>query len=817
VAQPPLVIPDLEFSNGLGGFADDGKQYVTVMGPGQSTPVPWINVVSNPAFGFQVAADGGGYTWSVNSRENQLTPWSNDPVTDRPGEAFYIRDDDAGALWSPTAHPIRDDKAAYMARHGRGFSRFEHVAHGIASDLLQYVSLDAPVKISRLKLHNVSNRTRNLSVTAYVEWVLGRSRSSSLAFVATAVDSLTGALLATNPWNRDFGSRVAFADLRGAQTDWTGDRKEFIGRNGTLSSPAALSTDAPFSRTTGSGLDPCAALRTSIEIAPNASAEVVFLLGEADHAEEARAIINQYRSINLDAVLKEVETHWNKMLGRVQVKTPDRAMDIMLNGWLMYQTIACRIWARSGFYQSSGAYGFRDQLQDGMALAAVLPAMTRSHLLRAAARQFVEGDVQHWWLPHSGQGVRTRISDDRAWLAYTVAHYIDVSGDAGVLDEVVPFLEGQQLAPHEHDNFFLPHVSDQTATLFEHCARALDQSLALGRHGLPLIGTGDWNDGMNRVGEKGEGESVWLGWFLHAALAAFMPIAEARGDVKRATRWRQHMAKLGSSLGSEAWDGEWYRRGFYDDGTPLGSSASDECKIDSIAQSWSVLSAAADRERGRAAMAALEARLIKPGEGLALLFAPPFDKTSHDPGYIKGYPPGIRENGGQYTHAATWSVMAMAKLGEGDKAFELFSMLNPINHARTRSAVHRYKVEPYVLAADIYAKAPHVGRGGWTWYTGSAGWMQRAGLEAILGLRIKGEFLHLDPCIPKHWPSYEMTLAYHSATYRIRIENPRGESAGIQDLVMDGAKYPAHKPLLPLRDDGKVHHIVIVLGKPPSS
>ena len=727
VLRSSPAVPDFEFFNGLGGFAEGGQQYVTVLGPGQSTPAPWINVISNPGFGFQVAADGGGYTWAVNSRENQLTPWSNDPVTDQPGEAFYIRDDDSGALWSPTAHPIRDEGATYMARHGWGFSRFEHVAHGIASDLRQFVPLDAPIKISRLTLHNTSSRTRRLSVTGYVEWVLGRARSTSLAFVTTSIDPATGALLAMNPWSKDFGTRVAFADMRGMQTDYTGDRSEFLGRNGRISSPAALRSSRPFSRATGAGLDPCAALRSRIELAPSSSVEVVFLMGQTEHAEEARTLIARYRNANLDDVQADVAAHWKRLLGSVQVRTPDRAMDIMLNGWLMYQTIACRLWARSGFYQSSGAYGFRDQLQDGMALASVQPDTTRAHLLRAAARQFPEGDVQHWWLPHSGQGVRTRISDDCAWLACTVAQYIDASGDLTVLDEQVPFVEGQQLEPHAHDNFFLPGISDETATLYEHCARALDHSLETGRHGLPLIGTGDWNDGMNRVGEKGEGESVWLGWFIHAALTAFAPLAEVRGEKEHAARWRAHAARLEDALASAAWDGAWYLRGFYDDGTALGSSSSDECRIDSIAQSWAVLSGASDSIRSRTAMEALERTLIKPDQGLALLFAPPFDKTEQDPGYIKGYPPGIRENGGQYTHAAAWTVMAMARMGDGNKAFDLFSMLNPINHARSRSEVLRYKVEPYVVAADIYAKTPHVGRGGWTWYTGSAGWLQRAG------------------------------------------------------------------------------------------
>ena len=725
---------------------------MTVLGPGQSTPAPWINVIANPEFGFHTGAEGGGYTWSINSRENQITPWSNDPVSDRPGEAFYLRDDDTGDLWTPTAQPIRDLAATYVARHGRGYSRFEHVAHEIASDLLQYVPVDDPVKISRLVLTNRSTRPRRLSVTAYVEWVLGSARSATLPFISTEIDAATGAMFARNRWSANFGSRVAFADLRAAQTSWTGDRREFIGRNGTLARPAALAGAVALSGAVGAGLDPCAALSATIELSPGEAVEVVFLLGEAKDEDAARDLVGRYRAADLDAVESEVERQWDDILGSVVVKTPDRSMDIMLNGWLLYQTLSCRVWARSGFYQASGAYGFRDQLQDGMALAATRPRLTREHLMRAAARQFVEGDVQHWWLPHSGQGVRTRISDDRPWLAYAVAHYVQATGDFGILDEKVPFLEGQTLKPGEHDSLFNPTVSDQRATVFEHCALALDASLALGAHGLPLIGTGDWNDGMNRVGENGAGESVWLGWFLHAALTAFIPIAETRQEIGRAAAWRAHAAALAASVEDEAWDGHWYRRAFFDDGEPLGASANEECRIDSIAQSWAVISGAAARDRAAKAMSAVERELIRRDEGLALLFAPPFDKSAPDPGYIKGYPPGIRENGGQYTHAALWSVMAFAALGEGDKAADLFSLLNPINHARSRSDVLRYKVEPYVVAADIYASAPHIGRGGWTWYTGSAGWMQRAGIESILGLTIRGAALHLDPCIPKTWP-----------------------------------------------------------------
>jgi cyclic beta-1,2-glucan synthetase len=804
--------PQLEFFNGLGGFGAGGKEYVTILGPGQSTPAPWINVIANSAFGFQVATEGGGYTWSANSRENQLTPWSNDPVSDPPGEAFYLRDEISGEVWSPTALPIRDPQATYVARHGRGYSRFEHESHGIAADLVQFAPLDGSIKISRLRLTNPSGRARHLSVTAFVEWTLAASRSASLAFVETEKDFETGAILARNPWNTSFGSRVAFADMRGAQSELTGDRREFIGRNRTLANPAAMTGATPLSNKVGAGLDPCAAMRAKLDLPPGGAAEIVFFLGDAATRDEARATIKRYRTADLDAVEAGIASFWAETLGAVVVKTPDRSMDIMLNGWLLYQTLACRVWARSAFYQASGAYGFRDQLQDGMALAAARPDLTREHLLRATGRQFVEGDVQHWWLPHSGQGVRTRISDDRPWLAFAVAQYVKTSGDARVLDESVAFLEGAPLAAEETDNFFLPIISKTRATLFEHCALALDQSLALGRHGLPLMGTGDWNDGMNRVGEKGEGESVWLGWFLHTALTAFAPLALARNETARAEKWTMHADALKVALEREAWDGDWYTRAYFDDGAALGAAADDECRIDSIAQSWAVLSGAATPGRAARAMAALDRELIRRNVGLALLFAPPFDKTALDPGYIKGYPPGVRENGGQYTHAATWSVMAFAALGDGDKAGELFAMLNPINHARTRAEVHRYKVEPYVVCADIYSAAPHVGRGGWTWYTGSAGWMQRAGVESLLGLRLLGATLCVDPCIPKAWGQFDATVKYRSARYSIHVENPGGVSAGVVHAEADGVEIKERPLRVPLLDDESDHQVHVRLG-----
>ncbi|HEX5066117.1 MAG TPA: hypothetical protein VFY49_08385, partial [Myxococcota bacterium] len=775
-------------------------------------PAPWINVVANPAFGFQAAVEGSGYTWAGGSRENQLTPWSNDPVTDRPGEALYVRDEESGALWGPTALPMRDEAAPYVARHGAGYSRFEHTSHGIALELVQFVPLEDPVKVSRLTLKNTSGRKRRLSVAAYAEWVLGPSRGASALSVVTDLDAQTGALFARNPWNAAFGAHVAFADLGGRQTGWSGDRREFLGRHGTLDSPAALAGPAPLSGRVGAGLDACAALQAPVELEPGGSAEVVFLLGQAPGEHEARALLQRYRAADLDALLGEVAAHWDGVLGTVQVKTPERSMDLMLNRWLLYQTLACRLWARSAFYQASGAYGFRDQLQDAMALAVSRPALTRAHLLRAAARQFAEGDVQHWWLPPTGQGVRTRISDDRLWLAYAAAHYVQVTGDAAVLEESVPFLEGRPLQEGEHDAYYQPHPSEERASLFEHCARALDASVAVGAHGLPLMGTGDWNDGMNRVGEEGKGESVWLGWFLYATLGALAPLARARGEAARAEQWLSQGRALRASLEREGWDGEWYRRGYYDDGTPLGSARSEECRIDSIAQSWSVISGGAERLRARRAMDSVEELLIRREERLALLFAPPFERTARDPGYIKGYPPGVRENGGQYTHAAAWSVIAFAALGEGDKALELFSLLNPIHHTSTRADVQRYKVEPYAVAADVYSVAPHAGRGGWTWYTGSAAWLYRAGLESILGFRVQGDSLLLDPCIPEAWPGFEIVYKHRSARYEIVVENPRGVSRGVDSAMLDGSLLPAGEARVPLADDGAVHRVKVVLG-----
>jgi cyclic beta-1,2-glucan synthetase len=804
---------DLEFFNGLGGFAANGREYVTLLRPGQSTPAPWINVIANPHFGFHVAAEGSAYTWSRSSRENQLTPWANDPVADRPGEALYLRDEATGELWGPTAAPMHDPRARYTARHGQGYSRFTHESHGLTHDLLVYVPLADSLKISRLTLHNTSGRVRRLSLTAYVEWVLGGSRTATAPYIVTELDPATGALFARNPFNNTFVGRVAFADLGGKQTDWTGDRREFIGRHGTLADPAALVAGEPLSGSLGAGLDPCGALRTLFTLEVDATVELVFFLGDAADPAEARTLLERYRATDLQEVFRGVLGHWDDVLGTVQVRTPERSLDLMLNRWLLYQTLACRMWARSAFYQASGAFGFRDQLQDGMALAVTAPAITREHLLRAASRQFAAGDVQHWWLPETLQGVRTRMTDDRVWLAYAVAHYLEVTGDSAVLAEVIPFIKGRELQPGEHDAYFLPAIAEESATLFEHCARALDASLSLGVHGLPLIGTGDWNDGMNRVGELGRGESVWLGWFLHATLTIFAPLARAQGDTPRSLRWLANAELLRSALERDGWDGDWYRRGYFDDGAPLGSASSDECRIDSIAQSWGVISGAASAVRATQAMTAVDQLLLPREARLALLFTPPFDHTALEPGYIKGYPPGIRENGGQYSHAAAWSAIAFALLGEAEKAAEVLAMLNPVTRSLTRADVQRYKVEPYVVAADIYSVAPHAGRGGWTWYTGSAGWMYRAGIEWILGFRVQGNRLAFAPCIPKAWPRFEISFRYRATKYEISVENPARVSRGIAHGELDGESLAAGCTTIELVNDGLTHRLKLQLGE----
>jgi len=812
--EPTVAVPERSFFNGLGGFVDKGREYVTVLGEGQWTPAPWLNVVSNRKdFGFQVTESGAGYTWSANSRENRLTPWSNDAVSDAPGECVYLRDEDTGTVWTPTPLPIREAEP-YSIRHGQGYTVFEHTSHGISQELLMFVPLDASIKISLLRLRNRTNRKRRISVTSYAELVLGVQRGASAPYVTTQIDGATGAIFARNSYNNEFAQRILFADISERERTLTCDRKEFLGRNGSLARPAALRR-ASLSGRVGAGLDPCAALQTIIELEPGEEREIHIQIGQGESVEEARALVMRYRQpTRVNEAFEEIVSYWDNLLGAIEVRTPDAAMDTLLNRWLLYQSLACRVWSRSAFYQSGGAYGFRDQLQDVMALVYSEPQIAREQILRAAAHQFREGDVQHWWHPPTNRGVRTRFSDDLLWLPFVASFYAQVTGDISLFDEIVPFIEAPTLAEGEDEAYMQPSVSAESATVYEHCVRTIDRSLGVGAHGLPLIGSGDWNDGMNRIGNKGKGESVWMGWFLHKTLADFAPFCEARKQVERAARYRAHMKKLQQALEEKAWDGDWYVRAYFDDGTPLGSSRNEECRIDSIAQSWGVISGAADPHRAHRAMASVEEYLVRRGDGLVILFTPPFDKSALDPGYIKGYVPGVRENGGQYTHAALWTLIAYAMLGDGDRAGELFALLNPINHASTRAGMHKYKVEPYVAAGDVYAVWPHTGRGGWTWYTGSASWMYRAGLESILGFQLRGARLRIDPCIPRGWPGFEINYRYGKSHYRIQVENPYGVSRGVVEIEVDGKQQTSAE--IVLIDDGVEHHVRIRLGDEPA-
>ncbi len=803
-----LTQPELKFFNGIGGFKPDGSEYVIFLGKGQNTPMPWINVISNDKFGFIATESGSGFTWYENSRENKLTPWTNDPVSDNPGEIIYTIDTDTADIWSVSALPVRDEEP-YLIRHGFGYSIYEHESHGVFESLVQFVPVDDTAKISILKVKNTSEYQRNLSFTYYIRPTAGVSEQSSAIHIRT-VACENGALLFENPYNEEFGGRIGIMDVSEKERTFTCDRKEFFGM-GKLSSPDALKRSR-LSGTTGSGYDPCCAMQVNLHLGVGEEKEIVFVLAMYPDSSDFCSKVDFYKDVGYSKkALEQSKAFWQEKLQTIKVSTPDQITDMILNGWLMYQTLSCRIWARSAFYQSGGAFGFRDQLQDSLAVLSVWPEITRNQIILHAGHQFTEGDVQHWWHEPSGKGTRTKFSDDLLWLPYAVAEYVETTEDYELLEVKSIFREDEPLKEFEDERYSIPETSIMSSSMYDHCIRAIDRSLRFGDHGLPLMGSGDWNDGMNNVGSHGSGESVWLGWFLYVVLKKFSDICLRMNDPGRAEDYRITAVKIQTSIEENAWDGNWYIRAFFDNGAPLGSVQNSECKIDSIAQSWAVISGAGSEDRTIQAMNSLENYLVMREEGIIKLLAPPFDEGDLQPGYIKGYVPGVRENGGQYTHAAVWTVIALTLMGEGDQAWEYFNMLNPINHSLTFMEYSKYKVEPYVIAADVYAVHPHTGRGGWTWYTGAAGWMYRAGVEFILGLKKRGDTLAIDPCIPTRWTEFKINYKYNNTLYEIEVINPQGVSKGVVKVSYDGSE--KYVNTIELTNDGINHKVIVTMGK----
>jgi cellobiose phosphorylase len=796
------------YSNGIGGFNKEGNEYIISLSGGHRTPAPWSNIVCNEKFGFLTTESGSGYTWAENSRENKLTPWSNDPVLDPPGETIYLRDEEDGTVWSITPLPVHEDDP-YVIRHGFGYSAFEHSSRGLKQELTMYVPIDDSIKIFMVKITNMSGRHRHLSAVFYARPVLGVTDQTTAPYIVSDVDEKTGIFLIRNTFSSDFPGRVVFADSSVEERTFTGDRSEFIGRKGSVDMPGAMKR-LDLSGRVGAGYDPCAAIKVKVELKESEEKTILFTLGQEPDVHSSLSTAYKYRDVSeAQKAFDKVRKFWDDKLGAIKVITPDASLDLLTNGWLLYQVIACRLWARSGFYQSGGAYGFRDQLQDVLSVCYVSPDMTRNQIIESSRHQFLEGDVQHWWHPVTDRGIRTRFSDDLLWLPYVTADYIGITGDYSILEVETRFLEDEPLGENEDERYNKPRISEESGSIYRHCIAAIDRSLRYGPHGIPLIGSGDWNDGLSRVGIRGAGESIWLGWFLYVILMKFAPICKDMGDEERSETYIRAAKSIVSAIEENGWDGSWYRRAYFDNGTPLGSASNNECQIDSLAQSWAAISGGARPYRVLEAMGALEQYLINRGQGTIMLLTPPFDKGDLEPGYIKGYVPGVRENGGQYTHAAIWVILAYAKMGMGDTAWELFNMINPINHSRTAMEYSRYKVEPYVMAADVYAVDPHSGRGGWTWYTGAASWMHRVCIRYMLGLKIKGDKFTISPCIPKAWSGYSIRYRYKNTVYNIEIKNPLGVNEGVKSIALDGRL--VEDGMVSLLDDGREHDVEVLM------
>jgi len=804
-----IPVPELDYFNGYGGFDIENKEYVIKLKENSSTPLPWSNIVANKNLGFLITESGGGYTWFKNSRENKLTPWSNDPVSDPPSEVIYIRDEHTKEFWSITSNPIRKN-IPYIIHHGIGYSKFIQESHNLKQELLCFVPKDDSVKINLIKITNTAYVKRKISIYYYIKPMLGVSENSTQQYIVTDLITHTGTILFKNTYNMDFPDCIAFIDSSEEKDSFTCNRMEFIGPYRNLKNPYGLLKEK-LSNSFGAGLDPCVAIKLTVSLEPNEEKEISIILGAANSKEEVEKLAIKYKNLNnCKKSFEEVKSYWKSILDVIQVDTPEKSINIMLNAWLIYQTLSCRLFARSAFYQSGGAYGFRDQLQDVLSMLNIAPEIAKEQIILHSKHQFLEGDVLHWWhMCKDIKGIRTKFSDDLLWLPFVVAEYITKTGDYSILDIETHFVEGEKLKENEDEKYFTPIKSQEKASIYEHCIKAIEHSLKFGEHGIPLMGSGDWNDGMNTVGNKGKGESVWLGWFLFSILQKFIPICKFKLDYELAGKYQEISKKIIKAIEENAWDGEWYKRAYFDDGTPLGSSINPECKIDSLAQTWGIISNGANYNRALIAMKSVENYLINKEAGIIMLFTPPFDKSNLNPGYIKGYVPGVRENGGQYTHAATWVIYAYALLGDGDKAVELYNMINPINHSRTQFEVSKYKVEPYVMAADVYTVEPHVGRGGWTWYTGSSSWMYKVGLEEILGFKKNGDKLIIDPCIPKSWTQYSITYKYKSSTYKIIVKNPNSKNKGVSKIIIDNNV--SENNIINLNDDGKIHQVEVIM------